>query len=517
MRGTWEIPLQSSAERLDLSGKATGNEPDGNRGGKSDDGVLPKKQPNAVQAAEAVEGRPSTKRNTVRAAAVRTQSRVAASPDLQRVREAARRDKRARFTALLHHITVQRLRESFYALKRSAVPGVDGVVWKEYLQGLDGRLSALHTAVHRGSYRAQPVRRTYIPKTDGTERPLGVAALEDKIVQHALVTVLNAIYESDFVGISYGFRPGRSQHDALDAVAVAIEKRKINWVVDADFRKFFDTIDPRWLQRFVAHRIGDQRLLRLIGKWLTAGVMEDGQVTQPERGTPQGSVISPLLANIYLHYVFDLWALQWRRRTARGDMVMVRYADDTFLGFEHREQAERFLAELRERVGQFGLSLHPEKTRLIAFGRFANAWCRRQGQRRAQTFDFLGFTHICGISRGTGWFQLRRVTMAKRMHAKLAEIKQQLRRRLHGRMREVGAWLHKVLQGFYNYHAVPGNLRRLWSMRYRLLHAWWRILRRRSQLRMSWARYFARVRTWLPEPRVLHPYPDARFRAIHSR
>jgi RNA-directed DNA polymerase len=517
MHGTWEIPLQSSAERLDLSGKATGNEPDGNRGGKSDDGVIPKKQPNAAQAAEAVEGRPSTKRNTVRAAAVRTQSRMAASSDLQRVREAARRDKRARFTALLHHITVQGLRESFYALKRGAAPGVDGVAWKEYLQGLDSRLGALHTAVHCGSYRAQPLRRTYIPKADGTERPLGIASLEDKIVQHAVVTVLNAIYESDFVGISYGFRPGRSQHDALDAVAVGIEKRKISWVVDADFRKFFDTIDRRWLQRFVAHRIGDQRLLRLIGKWLTAGVMEGGQLTQSEVGTPAGAVISPLLANIYLHYVFDLWALRWRRRTARGDMVMVRYADDTFLGFEHREEAERFLAELHERVAQFGLSLHPEKTRLIAFGRFANAWCRRHGQRRAQTFDFLGFTHICGITRGKGWFQLRRVTMAKRMHAKLAEIKQQLRRRLHGRMREVGAWLHKVLQGFYNYHAVPGNLRRLWSMRYRLLHAWWRILGRRSQLRMSWNRYFSRVRTWLPEPRVLHPYPDARFRATHSR
>ena len=329
MHGTWEIPLQSSAERLDLSGKATGNEPDGNRGGKSDDGVIPKKRPNAAETAEAVEGRPSTKRNTVRAAAVRTQSRVPASSELQRVREAARRDKRARFTALLHHLTVQRLRESFYALKRSAAPGVDGVVWKEYLQELDSRLGALHTAVHRGSYRAQPVRRTYIPKTDGTERPLGVASLEDKIVQHAVVTVLNAVYESDFVGISYGFRPGRNQHDALDAVAVAIEKRRINWVVDADFRKFFDTIDPRWLQRFVAHRIGDQRLLRLIGKWLTAGVMEGGQLTQPDVGTPAGAVISPLLANIYLHYVFDLWALQWRKRIARGDMVMVRYADDS--------------------------------------------------------------------------------------------------------------------------------------------------------------------------------------------
>jgi group II intron reverse transcriptase/maturase len=436
---------------------------------------------------------------------------------LQRVREVARRDKRARFTALLHHITPQRLRESFYALKRDAAPGVDGVMWREYLQRLDSRLDALHAAVHRGSYRAQAVRRTYIPKADGTQRPLGVAALEDKIVQHAVVTVLSAIYESDFVGFSYGFRPGRGQHDALDAVAVGIEKRKINWVVDADFRKFFDTLDRRWLGRFLAHRIGDQRLLRLIGKWLTAGVMEGGQLTQPEVGTPQGAVISPLLANIYLHYVFDLWALRWRRRTARGDMVMVRYADDTFLGFEHREEAECFLGELRARVEQFGLSLHPEKTRLIAFGRYANAWCRRHGRRRAETFEFLGFTHICGVTRGKGWFQLKRVTAVNRMHATLADIKLQLRRRMHGRPREVGRWLCRVLQGFYNYHAVPGNLRRLWALRYRLLHCWWRVLRRRSQRRLSWERFFARVGSWLPNPRVLHPYPEVRFRASYSR
>jgi group II intron reverse transcriptase/maturase len=436
---------------------------------------------------------------------------------LQRVREVAKRDKRARFTALLHHITPQRLQESFYALKREAAPGVDGVTWKEYQQELESRLCALHAAIHRGSYRAQPVRRTYIPKADGTQQPLGIAALEDKIVQHAVVTVLNAVYESDFVGFSYGFRPGRSQHDALDAVAVGIEKRKVNWVVDADFRKFFDTMDLRWVQRFMAHRIGDQRLLRLIGKWLTAGVMEGGQFTQPDVGTPAGAVISPLLANAYLHYVFDLWALRWRRRIARGDMVMVRYADDTFLGFEHREEAERFLAELRERVAQFGLSLHPEKTRLIAFGRYANAWCRRHGRRRAETFDFLGFTHICGTTRSNGWFQLKRVTVAKRMHGKLREIKQQLRRRMHSRLRETGRWLRRVLQGFYNYHARPGNTRRLWSLRYRLLHCWWRITRRRSQRRLSWQRFFAQVESCLPEPKVLHPYPEARFRATHSR
>ena len=517
MHGTWEIPPQSSADRLDLSGNATGDEPGGNRGGKSDGGIVLKKQPNAARAVEVVEGRPSTKRNALWAAAVRTQSRVSASPSLQRVREVAKRDKRVHFTALLHHLTPQRLRESFYALKRDAAPGVDGVVWKEYWQTLDSRLDALHAAIHRGSYRAQPVRRTYIPKADGTRRPLGIAALEDKIVQHALATVLNAIYESDFVGFSYGFRPGRNQHDALDAVFVAIEKRKINWVVDADFRKFFDTIDLRWAQRFLAHRIGDQRVLRLIGKWLTAGVMEGVQVSQPEMGTPQGAVISPLLANIYLHYVFDLWALRWRRRSARGDMVMVRYADDTFLGFEHREEAERFLAALQERVAQFGLSLHPDKTRLIAFGRYANEWCRRQGLRRAPTFDFLGFTHICGIARRNGWFQLQRVTMAKRMHAKLSEIKHLLRRRLHDRPREVGSWLRRVLQGFYNYHAVPGNLRRLWALRYRLLRCWWRVMRRRSQRRLTWERFFALVGAWLPAPRVLHPYPDVRFRATHSR
>lgn len=510
MHGTWEIPPQCSADRLDLSGNATGDEPDGNDGGKSDGGVVPKKCSNATQVAESVEGRPSTKRNALRAAAVRTQSRDAASSDLRRVREVARRDKRARFTALLHHITLNRLRESFYALKRSAAPGVDGVMWNEYQQELESRLGMLHAAVHRGSYRAQPVRRTYIPKADGTQRPLGIASLEDKIVQYAVVMVLNAIYENDFVGFSYGFRPGRSQHDALDAVAVGIEKRKVNWVVDADFRKFFDTIDRRWMRTFLAHRIGDQRLLRLIGKWLTAGVMEGGQLTQPEVGTPAGAVISPLLANVYLHYVFDLWALRWRRCTARGAMIMVRYADDTFLGFEHREEAERFLAELRERVAQFGLSLH-------AFGRYANAWCRRQGRRWAETFDFLGFTHICGITRGKGWFQLKRVTIAKRMHGRLAEIKLQLRRRMHARPREVGRWLCRVLQGFYNYHAIPGNLRRLWALRYRLLHCWWRVMRRRSQRRLTWERFFARVGSWLPDPRVLHPYPEVRFRATHSR
>ena len=517
MHGTWEIPPLSSVERLEPSGNATGDKPDGNEGGKSDGGVVPRKRSNTAQAVETVEGRLPTKRNALRAAAVRTQSRASASSDLQRVREIAKRDKRARFTALLHHITPQRLRESFYALKRGAAPGVDGVVWNEYQPELESRLSALHAAVHRGSYRAQPVRRTYIPKADGTQRPLGIAALEDKIVQHAVVTVLNAIYESDFVGFSYGFRPGRSQHDALDAVAVGIEKRKVNWVVDADFRKFFDTIDLQWVRRFMAHRIGDQRMLRLIGKWLTAGVMEGGQLTQPNVGTPAGAVISPLLANAYLHYVFDLWALRWRRRIARGDMVMVRYADDTFLGFEHREEAERFLAELRERVAQFGLSLHPEKTRLIAFGRYANARCRHQGRRRAETFDFLGFTHICGTARSNGWFQLKRVTAAKRMHGKLAEIKQQLRRRMHDPLREVGRWLRRVLQGFYNYHAIPGNLRRLWALRYRLMCCWWRIVRRRSQRRISWQRFFALTKSCLPEPRVLHPYPDVRFRATYSR
>jgi RNA-directed DNA polymerase len=467
--------------------------------------------------AEGVEERTPTKRNTQQAAADRTQSRGTASSGLLGVREVARRDKAARFTALLHHITPQRLQESFYALKRRAAPGVDGVTWCAYEQGLQNRLVALHAAVHRGSYRAQPSRRSYIPKADGSQRPLGIAALEDKIIQHAVVRVLNAIYESDFIGFSYGFRPGRSQHDALDAVYVGITKRKINWIVDADFRKFFDTIDQAWMLRFMAHRVADRRMLRLIRKWLTAGVMEQGQHIQPEVGTPQGAVISPLMANIYLHYVFDLWAQQWRKRHARGDMVIVRYADDTVLGFEHRHEAQLFLEALTERVTRFGLSLHPEKTRLIEFGRFANQRCQRKGKRRAETFDFLGFTHICSTSRANGFFELKRTTMAKRMHAKLAEIKAVLRCNLHRPVHETGRWLHRVLQGYFNYHAIPGNLRRLYALRFRVLACWWRLLRRRSQRRpLPWPRFFRVARPLLPEPFVVHPHPDARFRATHS-
>ncbi|MHB1587508.1 MAG: group II intron reverse transcriptase/maturase [Acidiferrobacteraceae bacterium] len=503
---------------MDSSENTTGNESEGYGGRKSDGGIVPRKRSNAAHAAEIVEGRPPTKRNIQPTAAGRTQSRTAASNGLLGVREAAKRDKAARFTALLHHITPERLRDSFYALKRSAAPGVDGVNWHTYEQTLAQRVGALHAAVHRGGYRAQPSRRSYIPKTDGSQRPLGIAALEDKIVQHAVVTVLNAVYENDFVGFSYGFRSKRSQHDALDAVYVGITKRKINWVVDVDFRKFFDTIDHAWMMRFVAHRVADRRILRLIRKWLRAGVMEEGHYSQSNVGTPQGAVISPLLANIYLHYVFDLWGQQWRKCQTRGDMVMVRYADDTVLGFEHRYEAQRFLEALKTRVERFGLSLHPDKTRLIAFGRFANQWRQRSGQRRAETFDFLGFTHICATSRANGWFELKRTTMAKRMWTRLAEIKVYLKRRMHRPMREVGRWLHRVLQGYFNYHAVPGNLRRLHAMRFHLMALWWRVLRRRGQRRrLSWARFFHRVHRWLPEPRVLHPYPDVRFRARHSR
>ena len=367
--------------------------------GESDGRVVPKKPPNRAGSdptAEAVEGRRPTKGNTMQAAASRTQSRLDALIALDRVREAARRDRRARFTALLHHVTVDRLQEGFFALKREAAPGVDGMTWEQYEAGLEDRLRDLHRRVHTGTYRAQPSRRGFIPKADGRQRPLGIAALEDKIVQQAVVRVLNQIYEVDFLGFSYGFRPGRSQHDALDALWVGLTTKKVNWVLDADIRGFFDNIDHGWLLKFLEHRIADRRILRLIQQWLRAGVSEDGQWSKTTVGTPQGAVASPLLANVFLHYVFDLWVQQWRTKFATGDVIVVRYADDFVVGFQHRREAERFLRELGERFEKFGLALHPDKTRLIEFGRFAAENRRKRRERKPETFDFLGFTHICG-------------------------------------------------------------------------------------------------------------------------
>ncbi len=416
-------------------------------------------------------------------------------------------------TALLHHVTVERLRAAYRAIRPGAAAGVDGVTWHEYGRDLQDNLEDLHGRVHRGGFRASPSLRVVIAKSDGRLRPLGVPVLEDKIVQRAVVEVLNAVYEEDFLGFSYGFRPGRGAHDALDALAAAIQTRKVNWVLDADIRGFFDAIDHEWLMRFVEHRIADQRVLRLIAKWLRAGVIEDGSWTPGQVGSPQGAAISPLLANVYLHYVFDLWAHQWRQRESHGDVVIVRYADDFVVGFEHRRDAERFLVELRERFAQFALALHPDKTRLIEFGRFAERDRRGRGDGKPQTFGFLGFTHYCAKTR-RGRFRLGRKTIAKRMAAKLRSVKDDLRWRRHHAIPEQGKWLRSVVKGHLNYFAVPGNSTAIRAFRDRVIRHWLRALRRRSQRsRLPWPRMKRIADHWLPPARILHPYPDARFAA----
>ena len=434
-----------------------------------------------------------------------TQSGKGVSQGLAGVRKAARENKAMKFTALLHHLTVDLLRGSFYSLKRKAAPGVDGVTWQEYEDGLEDRLTDLHGRVHRGE------------KEDGRQRPLAVPAIEDKLVQQAVATILNQIYEEDFLGFSYGFRPGRSQHQALDALSYALLKKKVNYVLDADIRGFFDNLDKSWMIKFVEHRVADPRILRLIQKWLKAGVMEAGKWSDTQTGSPQGSVISPLLANIYLHYVFDLWVDVWRKKWAQGDVVVVRYADDIILGFQHQAEANRFLENFRERLGKFGLELHPDKTRRIEFGRFAEQNRKRRGEGKPETFDFLGFTHISG-KNGKGYFTVRRTTIGKRMRKKLQEIKQQLRQRMHDPVPQTSKWLRAVVQGYFNYYAVPGNLDSLGVFRDRVLRLWGQALRRRSQKSKStWARRLALAGQWLPQPRVLHPYPAARFVASHPR
>jgi group II intron reverse transcriptase/maturase len=436
---------------------------------------------------------------------------------LSGVRRRARERKQEKFTALLHHLTLDQLRESYFALQRRAAPGVDGETWQQYGTGLEDRLADLHSRVHRGAYRARPSRRVYIPKADGRQRPLGIAALEDKIVQQAVVTILNQIYEVDFQGFSYGFRPGRSPHQALDALHVGLTRRRVNWVLDADIRGFFDNMSHEWTMQFVQHRVADNRILRLIQKWLKAGVMEEGLWKEPEKGTPQGAVISPLLANVYLHYVFDLWAEAWRKKVARGQVIIVRYADDLVMGFEHRADAERFLEQFRERLAKFGLELHPEKTRLLEFGRYAAENRRRRGERKPETFTFLGFVHHCGRTP-RGGFMVWRQTASKRMVDKLKQIKQKLRLRLHAPLPQIGAWLRSVLQGYYRYHAVPGNLRAMNAFRHRVQRLWRQMIGRRSQRsHVAWDRIGPLFARWRPVPRVLHPYPQIRFDATHPR
>jgi group II intron reverse transcriptase/maturase len=467
--------------------------------------------------AESQEPRAGAKENAGQDGTLRTPSRAGVTPGLDRVRQAAQQRKKERFTALLHHVDVDCLRRAYLGLKRDAASGVDGVTWREYGEDLEVRLEDLHGRVHRGAYRAQPSRRKYIPKPDGRQRPLGIAALEDKIAQGAVVEVLNAIYEEDFLGFSYGFRPGRGQHDALDALAVGIERRRVNWILDADISGFFDAVSHDWMVRFVEHRIGDRRVIRLISKWLKAGVMEDGVWAPGEVGTPQGAVISPLLANVYLHYVLDLWADRWRQRTAQGDVILVRYADDIVAGFEHKVEAERFLADLQQRMGKFGLVLHPAKTRLIEFGRFAADNRTRRGTGKPETFNFLGFTHICGRSR-RGGFQLRRKSRRDRMRAKLRELEETLRHRWHEPIPDTGQWLKMVLTGWYNYHAVPTNSAALSAFRHQVTGLWLRALRRRSQKDdTTWQTMRTIAERWLPKPRIMHPWPSIRFAVNHPR
>jgi group II intron reverse transcriptase/maturase len=406
---------------------------------------------------------------------------------------------------------VARLRAAYLALKRDAAAGVDGETWHSYGQPLEANLQDLSDRVKRGAYRARPVRRAYIPKADGRQRPLGVPALEDKIVQRAVVEVLNAIYDTDFLGCSYGLRPGRSPHHALDALSVGIDTKKVNWVLNADIRGFFDTLDYGWLMRFIEHRVADRRVVGLIQQWLAAGVLEDGHHTVSEVGTVQGGSVSPLLAKLYLHYVFDLWIQRWRTTQAHGDVVVGRFADDFVVGFQHRGEAERFLAELRERFARFGLTLHPDKTRLLEFGRFADTNRRARGDGKPETFNFLGFTHSCAKTR-KGRFTVLRQTMRTRWQAKLRAVKTVLRQRWHQPVPEQGAYLRAVVLGHNRYYGVPRNGPALNAFREALAQLWWRVLRRRSQgNHLTWRRMGAYVARWLPTPRICHPYPRGRF------
>lgn len=503
------------------SGKFKRRNPDVYTCGKSDGCILPGKPPNKDRdnlSAEVVEERRPTKGNAFYKATPRTQSRNRVSTGLERVRKVACEDKKARFTALLHHVTVEALSESYYALKRSASPGIDGVTWTAYHEDLVVRLTDLHRRVQRGSYRALPSRRTYISKPDGRMRPLGIAALEDKIVQHAVGRVLSAIYEADFLGFSYGFRPGRGCHDALDALFVALTRKKVNWVLDADIQGFFDAISHEWMLRFIEHRIADRRILRLIRKWLRAGVSEDGEWSKTTVGTPQGAVISPLLGNIYLHYVLDQWVNHWRQHHACGDVVIVRYADDFVVGFQHRRDAEVFRIALKQRLEMFSLALQPAKTRLIEFGRFAIENRQKRKLGKPETFDFLGFTHICTVTRISRKFHIKRITVKKRLRAALAKIKSVLRVRMHDPIGEVGAWLRTVINGYYRYHAISGNFDALNTFRAEITRYWLKVLRRRGQKRrMNWKRFKPIVKAWIPAPRILHPYPNQRFYAKHPR
>ena len=526
-RETPETSVFFSTE-ADRSEKARGHNTDMDVIGESDSFIVPEKPANkggVPQPAELVEGRELTKENAEQSLLDRTQSRKvdgtpfeARSRGLLGVREAARMGRKQKFTSLMHHITPDLLRASFFELKKQAAPGIDGERWGDYAIEFEQRIEDLHERIHRGAYRAKPSKRTYIPKPDGRMRPLGIAALEDKIVQQAARTVLECIYEQDFLGFSYGFRPGRSSHQALDALFVGISRGKVNWIIDADIRGFFDNISHEWLMQSLEHRIADQRMLRLMKKWLRAGISEDGEWSRTKVGTPQGAVISPLYANVFLHYVLDLWIHDWRKRQAKGEVTIVRYADDFVIGFREESDARKCLAALGERLAKFGLALHPEKTRLIEFGRYAEERRAKRGDGPPETFDFVGFTHISGKTLG-GDFTIQRKTSRKKFQAKLAELKETLLRRRHDDLARVGEWLQSVYRGWCQYYAVPGNSARMQQFRNAIQVMWLRILQRRSQRgrRLTWVKFSKLCKRWLPTPKILHPYPSVRFACQHPR
>lgn len=486
---------------------------------KSDPAVVAMKPANKAgrPVAEWAEPRAWTEGNADHDVPPRTQRREKVAHDVARIRQAAQREKEAPLSALLHHINPDSLSVAFYALKRDASAGVDGVTWRDYEHDLAAKLIDLHGRIHRGAYHPLPTRRGYIPKADGSRRPLAVTALEDKIVQRAVTTVLSAIFEEEFLGFSYGFRPGRSQHDALDALVVGIGRKRVNWILDADIRSFFDTVSQEWLIRFVEHRVADRRMVRLIQKWLKAGVLEDGTVSVSERGTGQGSVISPLLANIYLHYVIDLWAEQWRKREVQGDMIIVRYADDLVVGFEHEAEARRFLDAMHDRLGQFALTLHPDKTRVLEFGRSAAANRQSQGLGKPETFAFLGFTFICAKS-ASGKFLIKRKSRRDRMRKKLQDVKEDLRRRSRQRIPEQGKWLGQIVRGYFNYHAVPTNFEALRMFHSQVIWLWRRaLLGRGNRDKTNWTRIMRLARDYLPKPAISHKWPEQRFAVKYPR
>ena len=518
------MPAPCAKASVERSENVSDGKSDMNASGNSDESIVPSKKANNDDAdlsatdssAESSEERDSTKRNAEPSDLPRSQNRnTRKSLGLLGVREAARKDSSLRFVNLLHHVNYELLEEAFFDLKKSAAVGVDGVTWHDYERNLVDNLVDLHGRIHRGGYRAKPSLRKRIPKPDGRERLLGIASLEDKVVQKALLWVLQSVYEQDFVGFSYGFRPGRRPHDALDALSVAITSKKVNWILDADIECFFDAIDHDWLIKFLEHRIGDRRILRLIRKWLHAGVIEEGSWSKSDAGSPQGAVISPLLSNVYLHYVFDLW-IEWWRKQCRGDVVVVRYADDFVIGFENHNEATACLEELHSRFAKFGLKLHKDKTRLIEFGKYAIERRRENGERRPETFDFLGFTHKCGVTRSHGWFTIHRQSISKRMRAKLKDIKEKLLKRKHRPLGETGRWLRQVVRGWLGYHAVPDNSQSLCRFVDEVTKLWLAVIRRRSQRGRSgwtWERMQRLARKHLPRPRVTHPYPNKRFHA----